>query len=569
MKFTRRIFVFNIKTTRRDSRVLCQGAFRGFRICRHLLAQASICIDCIDYTVQLGGFLRFQCRNANGQQAQPFEDCHLFLRKSISIDTPDKSFRDQSSFNMSGEEQDVHISDEADIHSTCASPENASFITANNSSYLALTEHSDLEIVQQEAEETYFTPIFDKFLQWRQMDRSPVDNSPLTPILMRSRDESTPKRSLCDESLIKQIDMLSLSTPRYSRVSTPTSIKADATLMNVKSTSEGRYIHEDLQARISHTENTDTERPQIVDRDEISARNKTKDELTSDSSMDSYSMDLYSTMESTVPDNDGSSSKVTSDSSIDQFPPRRTKFVCFGDRPSRDPIVAEVKTKAPNPVNAESTRFADHSAMSLGKLSVIGDDEVFETDRFDDLYSRNVELVHHYVERMMNKNQEGGCFGTHWSRKIINISTLCRSKKSKERDQDCAGELRASSPETSRENTTTSTDFLEQRSPVLNLRFAAIRRKRQVQISERPNSGNSCFTLVGNCRSMIVACRVAITTISTLSAIRFCIGPTDVCEILSAVVPRCRPPVTYSLVNRFARIEISNFYLSCVVLNVC
>lgn len=454
---------------------------------------------------------------------------------------------------MSDEEQDVHTSNETDVHSMYASPENASFTTANDSSLNTyLTEYSDLEIVQQETEETYFTPIFDKFLQWRQMDRSAVDDSPLTPMLTRSIcDESTPKRSLCDESLIKQIDMLSLSTSRCSHASTSTFTKANATSTNVEGTIERRDIHEDLlRARISHTEHTrtDTERPQIVDRDEISTRNKTKDELTSD----------YSTMESTVPDNDGSSSKATSDSSIDQLPPRGTKQ---SDRPSRDTIVglAEAKTKeAPNSVNAESTRLADHSAMSLGELSVIGDGEVFETDRFDDLYSRNVELVNHYVERMMSKNQEGGCFGNHhWSKKIINISALCRLKKSKERDQDC--ELRMSSPV--RENAETSTNVLEQRSPVLKLRFAT-RRKRQVQISERLNSGNSCFTLVGNGRSMIVACRVAITTISTLSAIRFCIGPTDIARCCPRLVPCCRPPVTYSLkIVIDSRIEISNFYL--------
>ncbi|XP_077269329.1 serine/threonine-protein phosphatase 2B catalytic subunit 2 isoform X1 [Temnothorax americanus] len=379
----------------------------------------------------------------------------------------DKSFR--SVFNMSDEEQDTY-----------SSPENAFFTTASDSllnTCLTPSERSD--IVQQETEETcYFTPssASKRFLQWRQMDhRSPRDSPFCTAVLKTMfANESTPRTSPCDESLIKRINMLNLSSPGSPSSATPT--KADTTLTNLESIPERREdIREDPPARFSPTKytRTDAEKPRIVNRDEISAKDKTKDELTSD----------YSTMESTVSDNDGSSSKVTSDGSIDQLPPRETKQ---SDRPCRENAIvgfAEPTTKGTrNPMNAESTRIADHTATSRGKPSVIEDGEVFETDTFDDLYSRNVELAQNYVEQMMAKEQEGGCFLSNLSRKIINISALCRSpqrsKKSKERNQDRA-DVRASSPV--QESAIMSTDVLEQRSPILKLRFVTSRKKRQVQ----------------------------------------------------------------------------------------
>lgn len=382
---------------------------------------------------------------------------------------------------MSDVEQDVRTPD-ADV-SVYASPGNSTFVTTNDSSLnacLTPTTCNDLEeIAQKETEEAYFTPTFEKFLQWRQSNRS--SDSSFTPVLKMMHNESTPEMSPCDESLIEQIDMLSLSTSRYPHVSASTPAKgADTTLVNVESTPKRRDLDEDPPARILYTRHTETntEMPQIVGRDEISGTgNKTKDELTSD----------YSTMESSVPDNNGSSSKVTSDSSIDQLPSRGTRQ---SDRPSREDAIvdsAEPETKGlRNPVNAESTRLADHSP------SVIGDGEVFEADTFDDLYSRNVELAQHYLKRMMTKEQVGGCFGSHWSRRIMNIPTLCRSpqrsKKPKGGNQSCRERVEVSSPV--RESAKASTDVAEWRSPSLKLRFA-IRGKKQIQTSERLRPGKA------------------------------------------------------------------------------
>lgn len=358
---------------------------------------------------------------------------------------------------MSDREQDVRTSfDEADVHSVYASPEGPFFSIVNDSS--PTCERNDLE----EAEETYFTPVHsDKFLQWRQMDRSP-NESPFTPV-KTMLEEGTPEASACDESLIEQVHSLSLSTPREPRASTPTK-DAEASVNASGGSPAGRGIREDLLERISRIE----EKPQAADRD------KTKDE-TSD----------YSSVESTLPENNGSS-KVTSGGAVDQLPPRGTGQ---SDRPCREDAVGALAkpktTGSRNLVNAESTRLADHSATSFGKPDVIRDCEVFETDTFDDLYSRNVELAQHYVKQMI-KEQEGGCFGSNWSRKIMTMSTLCRSpqraKKSKEREVS-AGGARTSSPV--RESAKPFTDALED--SIIKLRFG--RRKKQVQIPDRSRSG--------------------------------------------------------------------------------
>lgn len=374
---------------------------------------------------------------------------------------------------MSDKEQDARaFFDEADVHAIVYASSECPFCV-NDTSLNACSTTKRNDLVQQETEETFFTPEFKKFPQWRQMDRSPADGFPFAPKMMR--DESTSEMSLCDESLIEQVKMLTRRDPRAS-----TRI-ADVTPNTSENSSERRdRFREDLLARCSRAKRT-LSRSRIFDRDEISAGNERKDE-TSD----------YSTMESIMINNDGSSSKVTSDSSIDQLPPRGTGQ---SDRPSRQDATvvsfAKPKTKeARNPVIAESTRLADHSARSPGKPSVIGDGEVFETDTFDDLYSRNVELVQHYVERMI-KEREGSCFASHWSRKIIKIS-MCRSppwKKFKEKSHERA-DMRASSPVRENVARTSSADVLEQADSI-KLRFATSRKKKQVQILERSNSGNA------------------------------------------------------------------------------
>ncbi|KAL6268509.1 hypothetical protein P5V15_001641, partial [Pogonomyrmex californicus] len=239
--------------------------------------------------------------------------------------------------------------------------------------------------------------------------------------------------------------------------------------MNVERTPEKRDVGEGR---------TNTERPRTVGHGEIlrdSARDK--DEFTSN----------YSTMESIVPDSDDSSSKVTSDSSIDQLPPRGTQQNGRPCRVCENAGVDSARAKAreaDNSVNAKSIHSAEPS-------SVTEKGEVFKTDTFDDLYNRNVDLAQRYVERMMAKEQDSGCFGGHWSKKLMSMSTICRSpqrfKKSKEKSVSPAV-IRTSSP--TRENARTSANDEnqeEQRTQTLKLRFTITREKRQVQISERLN----------------------------------------------------------------------------------
>lgn len=371
---------------------------------------------------------------------------------------------------MSDKEQDVRTPDGADEHSACAPPENAFFATKENdsssNSFLTSTEYSDHE----SEEETFSTPGYEKFLRWRQMDRSPIDDdSPCTSVRTMC-DESPSKTSSCDESLIEQIDALSLFKPG-SRASTSTPTKADDAT-KVERILERKDSREDLPTRDSRIKYTMTNarRSWIVYRDNISTGDETKDELTSD----------YSTMESNVLNNDGSSSKVTSDSSIDQLPPRETKQ---SDLSSLEDTIVD---------SAESTCLTDRSTASF-----IEDGEVFETDTFEELYSRNVELAQRYVERMMNKEQgrkQGGCFRRSWSKKFMNMSTLCRSSQrlKKWQEAQASSGIKTSSP--MRQSTRSSEmDSLEQ-SPVFpKLRF--IRTEREIQISERFNSGNARFTL--------------------------------------------------------------------------
>jgi len=489
---------------------------------------------------------------ASEHSSQPEDRHSSYSRKSISIDATRLmgAFASRSVINMSDREENVRTPDSAN-DSVYASPGSVFFATENDSSPNAYrTPMSDL--AQREAEETYFTPSFQNFLQWRQMDQSP-DDSPFTSV-PRTNDERTPDPSLGNESLIEQINMLSLSMRKYSHASVSTPAKADATVTNVKSIFGRRNVREDLSARISRVEHpTNAERSRIVDRDGISARDRATDELTSD----------YSTMESAnVPDNDGSSSKVTSDSSIDQLPPRGSKQ---SDRPGRgDAIVdsAEPKTKeARNLVIAESTRLTDRSTTSFGKPSVIGDGEVFETETFDDRYSRNIELVQNYVEQMMTDKQAGGCFRSHWSKKIMNMSTLCRSpqrsKKSKEKKSQSCVNAKASSPV--RDGVKTSPDVPERRSP--SLRFYRVEPRRPAQTFERFNPGNASH-LDGKWPIDDRGVPRSNNNDFNLEYV-FAIRLGRRCEILSAMVPRCRPPVTCFLVNRYRSmpIEISNFYL--------
>jgi len=186
-------------------------------------------------------------------------------------------------------------------------------------------------------------------------------------------------------------------------------------------------------------------------------------------------------MEVTVQDNDGSSSKVTSDSSIDQFPPRGTKQ---SDRPDREEAIVDSAVDAANPGNVESTRLADHPTTSFDHSSAIENSK--KTDIFDDLYNRNAKLTQCYIEQMMAKQQNGGCFGSHWSRKFMNMSTLCRSpqrsKKSKETEHH-SGDVKRNSP-VQKKN-----PVMEWKNPILKLRPSMDTSRRQAQILERHRPG--------------------------------------------------------------------------------
>ncbi|XP_025987720.2 serine/threonine-protein phosphatase 2B catalytic subunit 2 isoform X4 [Solenopsis invicta] len=424
-----------------------------------------------------------QCEWPTGSACRP-KNRHLYnSRKSISIDAIGltRSFRDRSDLNMSDEKENVRTPDGISEVSIYGTPRNVSFDSEHDLSLNATPRRDRDDALQQE--ETYVTPSFEKFLQWRQ-NRSP-ENTPFTsaPTMMRDEDhEGTPKASLCNESLVEQVNQLSLSSLRRPRA-TSTLTKLDTILNVVESmgSPEKECIREGQISQAECTGNADRS-SSICGLNEISADDATKDDLTSD----------YSTTESTVRNNDGSSLKVTSDSSIDQLPPRGTKQ---SDRPSREDAIvdsADPKTKvARNPVNAESIRSPDHSGTSASSNnpSFIGDGETFETDTFDDLYHHNVEWAQHYLERMMKKQSGGSrCFGSHWSKKIINMSNICRSpqrspKSKKSKEKDCA-DARPSSPV--RENTSTTMDTPQRRaSPPLKLRFATARQKSQVQTSEK------------------------------------------------------------------------------------
>lgn len=119
----------------------------------------------------------------------------------------DKNFRDRSVFNMSDKEQDIHTPD--GVHDSIYFSPGSVFFAANSSPNASLTPTSDLgNITQQEVEKTlYFTPNFERFLQWRQMDRS-LNNSSFTPILKMCDENTTETCSSCDESLIEKTGTL-------------------------------------------------------------------------------------------------------------------------------------------------------------------------------------------------------------------------------------------------------------------------------------------------------------------------------------------------------------------------
>lgn len=210
-----------------------------------------------------------------------------------------------------------------------------------------------------------------------------------------------------------------------------------------------------------------------------------------------------------------------------------------------DSAKSETKTVNNSKINIESSSSAKNSAtLNFGDPNFLKDGEVFETDTFDDQYNKNIRRTQHYMEKLLDR-MEGSLQRT--SRTICKIFSPSQRSTSRtmkgsteERDKEKDREY-ADAPDTA-----TS-------SPMFKLRLGTFRKNTQVQILDRALPGN-CILPWQKPYSIdaIVACRTAITTISTLSAVCFCtmVESRVLCEILLAV-PRCRPPVTRSRANRY------------------
>lgn len=405
---------------------------------------------------------------------------------------------------MSDKEEDVSASGDRDvstISSVYVSTENLSFATENVSPQdITPIKSSVLEkMPQQEAEERYCTPSFEKFLQWRCVDRSAT---PSEVSLMSDdiHDVDIPKTSACDMSLVARMNDLRLFTPKNERPLASPSTKVETTLVNVKSTLEKSI---DLSSQTSHMAHIEyggeTEEKSILVRDETSEMKKefADTEITSSD---------YSTMMlemTTVLDKDSSSNMTFNNSSIDQISSREAENGASPECGIQSDFAEEndAKTKKVcESANAESTRLLDNStsAPSHGQPSTLREEEVYETetcDTFDDLYNQNVVLTRRYVEKMVTKKRDGGCFQRFWSpRRMVCVSSPCRlfqeDKRIKERHRS-RGSVKATSPENIRiVKTLLRVDGQEcWKSPPLKLRRT--RGNMQVQIPERANPGNT------------------------------------------------------------------------------
>ncbi|KMQ95983.1 serine threonine-protein phosphatase 2b catalytic subunit 2 [Lasius niger] len=336
---------------------------------------------------------------------------------------------------MSDKEEDVSASGDRDvstISSVYVSTENLSFATENVSPQdITPIKSSVLEkMPQQEAEERYCTPSFEKFLQWRCVDRS-VTPSEVSLMSDDIHDVDIPKTSACDMSLVTRMNDLRLFTPKNKRALASPSTKVETTLVNVKSTFEKSI---DLSSQTSHMAHIEyggeTEEKSILVRDETSEmKNEFADtEITSSD---------YSTMMlemTTVLDKDSSSNITFDNSSIDQISSREAENGASPEcgMPSDFAEENDAKTKKVcESANAESTRLLDNStsAPSHGQPSTLREEEVYETetcDTFDDLYNQNVVLTRRYVEKMVTKKRDGGCFQRFWSPRRMDFFFSCK-----------------------------------------------------------------------------------------------------------------------------------------------
>lgn len=529
----------------------------------------SVCIDYIDYTIQSDGFLWY--RNGQRTWLPPQE-----LMPSISLAKGDcerefvsggSIYNRPSIFNMSDKE-DVPTPGDVSINSEYATPENSSF---RNASLLGTCctpiKSSVLEKSLQQETEEYSTPSFEKFLQWR-CDQPATPVTPEVSYILNKTHVDTPNVSPCDTSLLAQMSKLCLFTPKNKPVSTPANM--EMTLVNLECT-PGKSL--DPSTRISHGKRRGTEESSLDQLIEMGDEFADGDVTSSD-----YSTMLVDRDSSSTVDRDSSSKITYDDSSSDRLSSRETQS--GATRVSVTDLAEEAETKKLRDLaDVESTRLLDNSSSAslYDQPSTSRHDEVYKTNTFDTFnaqYNQNVVFTRRYVEEMVMKKQDApsGCFRCFWSPRRIVRTSPCRlfreSKRIKTRDPEDRGSAWTASSESVA--TETSNDR-ERKSPSLKLRLGRVGEKREVRIPERANPGKMRFTLIGgkNGRSMIVACRAAITTIPTLNAVCFCIGPTNVTRyILWSAVPRRRPPVTCETVIASTQtgIYIFFFFLPCIIL---
>ncbi|XP_072757574.1 serine/threonine-protein phosphatase 2B catalytic subunit 2 isoform X2 [Anoplolepis gracilipes] len=313
--------------------------------------------------------------------------------------------------------------DDTDVScvSEYATPENSSFgnITSQNACLTPIKANVQRKTALQEIDENYFTPSFERFLQWRYVEQSPATPEDVS-LVLDTHETDRPKIPTCDMSLTALMNKISLSPPKDTCALASTLSTRTENIL-VESDTEKSI---DLSAQISHMvdneyEGTETNvEKSILDRDETSRNSGT--EIISSG---------YSTMRSEMTVLDKS---TCDDSLIDQV------GSCQEDAIPSD--LEEAKTgKAHNFVDAESTRLLDDSTVdSLNSQPGTSreHEEVYETDidTFNDQYNQNVAITRRYVEKMVTKerNVSFGCFQCFWSpKKVIKTSSPCRFQKPK------------------------------------------------------------------------------------------------------------------------------------------
>lgn len=246
---------------------------------------------------------------------------------------------------------------------------------------------------------------------------------------------------------------------------------SSAYLTSLAMSDDPKVTSQPRQVAGKSTKNTQEEE----ERNEAQTDKKTDFKMNNDLTLEEITSD-YSTMEleSIVLDDEGASSTVTCDGTIDQ--PSQRENVISGS--------AEFHTnKIHDSVNAEFISLTnDESGSSRNQPNVLEDNEVFEMDTFDDDYSRNIDQTQRFLEKMMIKEQKNTSFRNRWLQKSrMSLHSLVRSP---ERLIRRLGQ---------KDKSATTTDDTERKIPNLKLRL--VRDSGTVRIAER--LGNARFTLAG------------------------------------------------------------------------